>query len=274
MLKPTVAVVQGQQQESSAYVGRDVRRASEPNFNGMVNGVFSALNRQPQAQNTQPAASQPQNNMQWQHQQQQTGLGQQAGARHLSFASSMDLISPASNPHFSGNSTSQPLQSNLFRSSSHHTSHTAAAGDLLTMSRRALAPSQPQPNKSHAIAKKRSATLADANSSYISQVSFTSTNTNGVNPQIAGQIRACANPRQQFHSPQHSFSIEQLGVNPNSNSQDDFCLNNQASSAFDAAVNVSSSTVSTFADKDESHQHHRTIRRCRRSDSFEMMEDG
>jgi hypothetical protein len=25
---------------------------------------------------------------------------------------------------------------------------------------------------------------------------------------------------------------------------------------------------------DESHQEHRTIRRCRRSDSFEMMEDG
>mmetsp|Transcript_23199 Transcript_23199/g.42661 ORF Transcript_23199/g.42661 Transcript_23199/m.42661 type:complete len:264 (-) Transcript_23199:291-1082(-) len=254
----------------------DMRRSSEPNIpRGMINGAFAARQQPPQApvgqaQNIQAVAPQPQNTMQWRHQQQQA-FGQQASTRHRSFAYSMDLISPTtSTSHASANGTStfQPVQSHLFRSSSHHTSHTAAAGDLLTMSRRALEPSPP--NQLHPMLRKRSST--EANGSNTSQSNGMSMN--GNNSQILGQHHASAtNPQQQALVPQHLQSMEQVGgLFPNT--QDKSFFGNQASAAFQATASVSSSTVGTAGDNDESHQHHRTIRRCRRSDSSEMMEDG
>lgn len=250
-----------------------MRRSSEPNIpRGMINGGFASRQQPPQApvgqaQNIQAVAPQPQNNMQWRHQQQQA-FGQQASTRHHSFAYSMDLISPTtSTSHTNGtSSTLQPVQSHLFRSSSHHTSHTAAAGDLLTMSRRALEPSPPNQH----YLRKRSST--DANGSNTSQSNGMIMN--GSNSQILGQHHASAtNPQQQAHVPQHLQSMEQVGgLFPNT--QDKSSFGNQASAAFQTTASVSSSTVGTAGDNDESHQHHRTIRRCRRSDSSEMMEDG
>mmetsp|Transcript_40385 Transcript_40385/g.84493 ORF Transcript_40385/g.84493 Transcript_40385/m.84493 type:complete len:285 (+) Transcript_40385:1-855(+) len=274
MLKPTVAVVQEQQQQRHSDDG-ETRRASDPIFPGMVNGRVSPFQRPPQAQHAQPAAAAPPRNdmrsMQWQPQtQHQSALGQQVSNRH-SFASSMDLMSTYTPPS-SWISTSQPIQSNLFTSSSHHTSHTAAAGDLLTMSRRAFDPPQPKPNQNNIFAKKRSA--AESNGNNTSQINFTNTNGNGSNPQLIGQNHTtAAHPRQQVNAPQHSITFDQIRV-PAQNIQGGFYLNNNSSSTFGAAGKVSSSTVDTMADSEDSHQHHRTIRRCRRSDSFEMMEDG
>lgn len=273
MLKPTVAVVQEQQQRYSN--DRETSRASDPIFSGVVNGRVAPFQRPPQAQHAQPAAAaSPRNNMrsmQWQAQtQHQPALGQQASNLH-SFASSMDLMTTYTAPS-SRNSTSQTIQSNLFRSSSHHTSHTAVAGDLLTMSRRAFDPPQPTPNQNNIFAKKRSATESNGNNT--SQINFTNTNGNGSNPQLIGQNHTtAAHPRQQVNVPQHSITFDQIG-GPSQNIQGGFYLNNNSSSTFGAAGKVSSSTVDTMADGEDSHQHHRTTRRCRRSESFEMMEDG
>mmetsp|Transcript_13464 Transcript_13464/g.29242 ORF Transcript_13464/g.29242 Transcript_13464/m.29242 type:complete len:278 (+) Transcript_13464:178-1011(+) len=267
MLKPTVAVVQGGQRQEQS--GASIRRTSEPSFRGMNNGGFATNQQPPQAsaghaQNVPSAAAQPQNNMQWQH-----GLGQQANTRHHSFASSMDLIShTASTSIANRNVTAQPLHDNLFKSSSHHTSHTVAAGDLLTMSRRALDP--PPPNQSNFITKKRSATKADAtgDSNTGQSNDSMSINGSGSNSTRGQHFMNNSNPQKPImHAPQHKVLDQMGGAFPN----------NQATSFLTrpASTNsISSSTLGTMGEKEESYQEHRTIRQCRRSNSFEMMEDG
>ncbi|KAL3822368.1 hypothetical protein ACHAXA_001745 [Cyclostephanos tholiformis] len=170
---------------------------------------------------------------------------QRSDIRHYSFASSMDLISSthaSATAHVNEYQSpqSQPLHSGLFLSSSHHTSHTAAAGDLLTMSRRALEPLQ-----LNSFTKKRSfTTTAEAaatdNAGELNFIRSYSVPTQGLyNP---------LNPTQQLiqqhiHPSEHGNPIEKK----------ELLIPNQSPST--------------------SHQEHRTIRRCLRSDSFEMMED-
>lgn len=183
--------------------------------------------------------------------------------RQYSFASSMDLITstPTSTTvnvdlHLYQSTQSQHLHRNLFRSSSHHTSHTAGAGDLLTMSRRALDPPQ-----SDCFQKKRSVATADAtdNASQLSFIRRSSVPTLGLyNP---------LNPMQQ--------EIQQnipASHHKNPHEQKELFTPNQSRSASSSIEWASSST--DYEGMGKSDQGHRTIRRCRRSDSFEMMEDG
>eukprot|EP00581_Thalassiosira_minuscula_P017441 CAMPEP_0183730884 /NCGR_PEP_ID=MMETSP0737-20130205/33767_1 /TAXON_ID=385413 /ORGANISM="Thalassiosira miniscula, Strain CCMP1093" /LENGTH=261 /DNA_ID=CAMNT_0025963475 /DNA_START=198 /DNA_END=983 /DNA_ORIENTATION=- len=261
MLKQTVAVVQGQQHQQESG---DIRRLSEPNLTlGLTNGSIAAPQQPPQAlvgqsQGISAGAFQPQNNTASQPQQHQ-GFGQQANVRHHSFASSMDLIStnhPTS--QINGASNFQPFQDHLFKSSSHHTSHTAAAGDLLTMSRRSLCP--PPPDKSNGMIKKRSSTMVDTNSIRPSQSSVVTMN--GFNSRGRHNSGA-TNPQQQV--PQFP-SMKQIGG---------FFPSTQEKSLFNyPRSSVSSSTVGTMGDEDDSYHHHRTIRRCIRSESVDMMDDG
>jgi hypothetical protein len=222
------------------------RPTNEPGLNqSMPRGTTG------QAQSVQCVAAQPQQ------------YSQETDIRHYSFASSMDLISstPAYatacvDPYSYQSMQSQNLHSNLFKSSSHRTSHTAAAGDLLTMSRRALDP--PQLNCSP---KKRSVATADAtdNASQLNFIRSPSAPTQGLyNP---------LNPTQQQiqqHIPASHYS--------NPLKQNEMLIPNQSQSASSSIEWASASTDHEGMEK--SHQEHRTIRRCRRSDSFEMMEDG
>eukprot|EP00578_Thalassiosira_sp_NH16_P023380 CAMPEP_0181096406 /NCGR_PEP_ID=MMETSP1071-20121207/11017_1 /TAXON_ID=35127 /ORGANISM="Thalassiosira sp., Strain NH16" /LENGTH=270 /DNA_ID=CAMNT_0023178815 /DNA_START=8 /DNA_END=820 /DNA_ORIENTATION=- len=270
MLKPTVAVVQGGQHQHEQS-GSSIRRTELPIYRqGMINGTTHQPRQDPagHVQNSESVAALPQNNMQWQHQQQRPSFGQQTNTRHdyHSFASSMDLISPTTSTSLShGNATIRPLPNDLFKSSSHHTSHTAAAGDLLTMSRRALDP--PPPNPSTPLTKKRSSTDADAIGRNTGHFNFTNMN------------RSHSTGRQQFmynsnaqqpsaNVPQHRSSSEQAGGGlPNPQATSDFSHNGYTNY-------VSSSTIGTAGDNEDSRHEHRTIRQCRRENSFEMMEDG
>lgn len=206
---------------------------------------------------------QPQDNgMQWQRLQQSST--QQIQPQH-SFAASMDLISSTSSNGPRTQSGSHQFQSDLFRSSSHHTSHTVAAGDLLTMSRRSL--DQPDFDQNNASPKKRSATMADSTGNP-NQFNFM-----GRSNSSGGQnhMNASANPQQHGNAPQHVRMVGGLFANAPAGSQQ----NGQGMSGAESATYVSSSTVGTMEDNGESYREHRTIRRCRRSDSFEMemMED-
>ncbi|KAL7525454.1 hypothetical protein ACHAWF_001366 [Thalassiosira exigua] len=255
MLKPTIAVVQGQRQEGF-YQG--IRRHEQ-----IMDGRFVAPQQPPQVP-VPGAVAHAQNSVRWQNQQQQSS-GRTA-VRHHSFASSMDLMTP-SNQTFGDNfkSSSQPLQSSLFKSSSHHTSHTAVAGDLLTMSRRAL--EAPPPNQNNFMAKKRSAPMVTDNTGH-SNVS-----TNGAYPTLGQQQSNRASPQPRFCTPQHSDTMGQVG-NLSSGPLYKPPFADQAASALPfPASYVSSSTIGSAGDSEEAYQHHRAVRRCRRSDSFEMMED-
>ena len=271
---PPESSIQGQrQQQQKQYPDRRydaMRRSSEPNISvpqSVMNVGFAAGRQPPQAplgfaRSTQHVAPQPQNSIQRQHH---------------SFSSSMDLISPASSTtghDARGSSAIQPVQSNLFKSSSHHTSHTAAAGDLLTMSRRALYP--PQSSQSNAIARKRSATMANGTNDSSNTGQLDVMSMNGTNSHISGQHQTNSlNSQQHIHAPQHSHLMDQSrGVFPN-DAQGKVHFNDQAASptGIPPPTYVSSSTIGSAGDNDESYQQHRTIRRCRRSDSFDMMED-
>jgi hypothetical protein len=259
-LRPTVAALQGEKNEQSDISG--IRRTNEPSIHQSTNG---------QGQNVQHVPAQPQHHIHWKHQQDESSA-HQTDTRHYSFASSMDLISStaASVAHANGNSyqptQSQQLENDLFKSSSHHTSHTAAAGDLLTMSHRALDPTAP--NKMIFFTKKRSVTTADTTDN-ASQRNFKNGPARSFSVPAQG-LSNLMNPLQQqhqhqlyMHAPQHSNPLEQKGV----------FFPNQSRSGSSSVEWASSSIVHDLGGVDESHQEHRTIRRCRRSDSFEMMED-
>lgn len=78
-----------------------------------------------------------------------------------------------------------------------------------------------------------------------------------------------SNPQQpSVNAPQHTPSLEQVGVVvPNPQATSDF-------SHHGSTNYVSSSTIGTVGDNEDSYHEHRTIRQCRRENSFEMMEDG
>jgi hypothetical protein len=204
---------------------------------------------------------QPQNSIQWQQQQQQQqnqpNFSYQQRNRSGSFA--IDLISSTTTSQVAPFQNNQTLQNlNLFKSSSHRTSHTAAAGDLLTMSHRALDP-PPQQSNSNGLNKKRPSTGS-------SDFNFVNRRTSsGGNQQ-----------QQQQHyintTPQQHSSIMQIGVGdttfPNNND-----MNQDTTSAVKNTASVSASTMGDDAYNNDDSEH-RTIRQCRRSDSFEMMDDG
>jgi len=271
MLAPTL---QGEQHEQSDITG--VRRTNEPSLHrSMTNGDVGAHQQSTnnastgQGLNVQYVAAQPQHNIYRKYQQHESSA-HQTDNRHYSFASSMDLISSttASTVNANGNSyqstQSQPLQNDLFKSSSHHTSHTAAAGDLLTMSRRALDP--PAPNQMISFTKKRSAAMADANDN-ASQFNLKECPVRSFSDPTQGLdnvMNTLQQQQQHMHAPQHCNPLEQKGA----------FFSNQSPLASSSVAWVSSSIAHDLGGIGELHQEHRAIRRCRRSDSFEMMEDG
>lgn len=205
---------------------------------------------------------QPQHSIQWQQQQQprqqqqnQPNFSYQQRNRSGSFA--IDLISSTTTSQVAPYQNNQTLQNlNLFKSSSHRTSHTAAAGDLLTMSHRALDP--PQQSSSNGLivgTKKRSSTGS-------SDFNFANRRTSsGGNQQQQHYINT---------TPQHS-SIMQVGVGDAKFPNND--MNQDTTSAMKNTACVSASTMGGD-DAYNNDSEHRTIRQCRRSDSFEMMDDG
>ena len=117
--------------------------------------------------------------------------------------------------------------------------------------------------------KKRSVTMADARDNS-SQLNFKNSPARSYSVPAQG-LSNLLNPLQQknqyqlyMHAPQHINPLEQKGV----------FFPNQSRSGSSSVERASSSMVHDLGGVDESHQEHRTIRRCRRSDSFEMMEDG
>ena len=256
MLKPTISIVQGEMRQSDQEIQRTSLQQPPP----------SPLHASMGYNVTQS----PQHSMQWQQHQQQYNQ-QQANVthqrtnstRHHSFASSMDLISPSSLSTSTTQAAQQHQQTlqnniNLFKSSSHHTSHTAAAGDLLTMSRRALDPPPSQDGNS-GMNKKRSSTGTIIGVSAAPMNQFNFMNGTSSDNTWGGQMQQ---QHQQQSFPQHQQPLMHTPQQRNS-----------------SCVPSSSSTFGTAGmgddnDNAESYNQHRTIRRCRRSDSFEMMEDG
>lgn len=180
---------------------------------------------------------------------------QQPQSQVHSVASAMDLISSSSQiGQTNGNRFPPQQQNNLFQSSSHHTSHTAAAGDLLSMSRRALDP--PTINQNSLGGKKRSSTMTD--------------DPDGSDVNMNGST---------FKGPQHDNLHHSAGAHQVTTATpaetSPFHLNGfSVTGTTKLCNNVSTSTFASQGGMDESYQQHRTIRRCQRSDSFEMMDDG
>lgn len=255
---PIAGIAQGQHEEQDGYYGQ----ASFPGGRGFI---------------TRQLPSQADNKY-------------QGRAMNHSYVSAMDLItttaSTASNHAKMTFGTFQPLQSQLFSSSSHHTSHAAAAGDLLTMNRRALDPQQPV-GQGNGIIKRRLEDNEDgsvsvgqpqnleggmerqmvevANCQNADQSTFLGMDRN--NSQSTGQ-RASAIAGQ-HHAPQH---IEVFRDSQGKAFFHDKASPKDPETPLFGVLAKTSSKVGAAGDR--AYQHHRTIRRCRRSDSFEMMTDG
>jgi hypothetical protein len=178
----------------------------------------------------------------------------------------MDLMLPSS---FStqpshGNNLSSFGKGSLFQSSSHNTSHTAAAGDLLSMSHRPMETSSKNA-KEHA--KKRTASYSGR-----SHMEAMMMNSN-INPFVMPQQQlnvfswnaAAAAPGSQLPTPNNTV---------NTVSANGSMLSSSSTSASASGSWFSQQQEQQDRDSDESYQHHRTIRQCRRSDSYEMMDDG
>ena len=234
MLKPSVTIVQSEHNADSS----ERRRFSLPNqstvdSNGQNNTNWATqlisqhhyVGSAPKGQFTQPQ--------------------QHLSTQVRSFASSMDFTS-TSLPGKSGGTLFPPIQKDLFQASSHHTSHTAAAGDLLSMSRVAF--EGPKMNQNSLGGKKRSVSIAGGRGDDVKM------NEMSKKQQNSGEAHhVSANPTDT------TLSFYNNGFNPLATTK----LYNT----------VSSSTFVSQGGSDESYQQHRTIRRCQRSDSFEMMED-
>lgn len=271
MLRPTAKIVQAVQQQADG-----LRRLSDPtlNSNRISNqGPAAAQQVRPmgasavQAHSVQFGAPQPRTNFARAH-----AFGQQATTHSThSTVSSMDLMMPSNfSAHAQGNISSNAPAHSLFNSSSHHTSHTAAAGDLLTMSRRALDPSRP-------IDQKKRTASDDSNGQTINS----NTNMIGGSSQTAGQY--FTGP---LHAPHqgHVRGYNSMDMSDLSYHQQPSFLNALSPATTEpTALSTDGSSGSTSAscamggiynteENDESYQHHRTTRRCRRSDSFEMMD--
>jgi len=242
MLKPSVTIVQ------SEHNGDGSERRHSLSCNSIMGGMSSqngtSMVTQPQQQQS-GSAHQPQ---QVQYPQQQLS---HSNTQVRSVASCMDLMSTSP---FSRTFFSPQQQRNLFKSSSHHTSHTAAAGDLLSMSRRALEP--PSNLKESVSGKKRS-----------------STNAEDPGNDAAMDGMSIAAPQSNNTQQQNNIQTQHVSATPTDTST--FYNNgfNSTTATTKLCNTVSSSTFASQGGSDESYQQHRTIRRCQRSESFEMMED-
>mmetsp|Transcript_33233 Transcript_33233/g.67768 ORF Transcript_33233/g.67768 Transcript_33233/m.67768 type:complete len:252 (+) Transcript_33233:118-873(+) len=238
MLKPSVTIVQSQHNADGS-----VRRRSLPHH--LMMGGISSQN----GTSVAPQQQQQQSGYAPQSQHLQQPQQQHSIAQVRSVTSSMDLISSSS---LSGAPFPPPQEKYLFKSSSHHTSHTAAAGDLLSMSRRAFAP--PTNHQTSVGGKKRSSTISEDPGNDV--------NMDGM---------SCVGPQNNTNTQQNIQT--HVSVTPSDTST--LYSNGFNSTATTKLCNtVSTSTFASQGVADESYQQHRTIRRCQRSDSFEMMEDG
>ncbi|KAL7482676.1 hypothetical protein ACHAW6_008331 [Cyclotella cf. meneghiniana] len=239
---------------------------------------FSAL--PPRQQNSHISLSQPQaplaqqfDSNRFQHPSQPPSFGpmsvssQQHPQTHHSVLASMDLMLPSS---FSaqpsrGNNPSSFGKGSLFQSSSHHTSHTAAAGDLLSMSHR---PMETSSNNAKEQTKKRTASYSGR--SHMEAMMMNSNISPFVMPQqqlnvFSWNAATAVAGSQQLPTPNSTA---------NSVSANGSMLSSSSTSASASGSWFSQLQEQQDRDSDESYQHHRTIRQCRRSDSYEMMDDG
>lgn len=191
---------------------------------------------------------------------------------YQSFASSMDLMTPQGIAPQSQTQGVSSSHSHLFKSSSHHTSYSAAAGDLLTMSRRAFNPVQQSDQKKRHVAAtdwNDGQTNVTANNNYFGIVPLPDGN------KFNGDCKSCQNPQQGTFSSWQSINMNDPKQSPFFNTQ-----SHHETTPFSAPVSTDGSTstsstmggMSPSAGNDDLYQCHRTIRRCRRSDSFEMMD--
>lgn len=181
---------------------------------------------------------------------------QQQAPLHRSALSSMDLSLPSAFSTHSHNSHRVSFDKNsLFMASSHHTSHTAAAGDLLSMSR-----STPDTSTSNAKEQKKRAASYSGQSDMMMQ---------GINVNQFGA--------QQQQQPVFSMSV--VAPTPGSHQ---FMHSNQVSagSLFSTFSTNASTAGSVYSqpqqqqqEYDGSYQYHINKRTCRRSSSFDMMDD-
>lgn len=182
----------------------------------------------------------------------------QSFAQNFSKRHSMDLITTRGASTFGHTCTNNSgLQNNnLFHSSSHHTTHTAAAGDLLSMSRRSLDTALPD-NSSNVITKKRSATMVDDMMSDVGVVcDGSSTN--------QGRFNTSNNIMQHLETQTPQLNTQRMSKG----------FNNNTPSLTSTSTNVSSPLIDEADGNDyDSYLNHRTIRQCLRADSFEMMDD-
>lgn len=277
----SIMLTQEEKNDSMPQSDQERRRSMNQDMSNGGGGFTSSNQQYPPQQAAQPLSMeqeqqfqanaqqqhivQPQHSIQYQQQppqqqqqQHQPNFSYQQRNRSGSFA--LDLISSTTTSQVAPYQNNQTLQNfNLFKSSSHRTSHTAVAGDLLTMSHRALDPPQ-QSNYSNGlvITKKRSSTCSN-------DFNFGNRRNNSGESQQQQQQQHYINT-----TPQHS-SIMQVGVG------DTFPNNNDMNQDTTSAVkNTACVSASTMEDDDayNNDSEHRTIRQCRRSDSFEMMEDG
>lgn len=243
MLKPSVSIVQSE--HNSDFSERRRRTLPYNLFQGSSNGISS---RTPHQQpGFHPVGAYP-----VQQQQEQ----QQNSTQLRSVTYSMDLMSTTSRTgHFQGNLFPSPQpQQNIFQSSSHHTSHTAAAGDLLSMSRRAF--ESTSLNQNSFGGKKRSSTFTEdpRNDMNVDGMSF-------VGPQHN-------NLQQHNH-----FGANVVKTTTTAETPSIYGDRLYEASPTKLINNLSSSTGAYQGGQYEPYQQQRKIRRCHRPDSFEMMED-
>ena len=264
MLEPTVKVVQGEEQQQQE------RRLSEPTPM-LMNGSFAV--RQPQQPLSQPQQfhqrphhyvqvmqhpvaqrpTVPFGVPQTQQPMQMTGhsFGQPTSMTTAApqpqrlFVSSMDLMMPSTS--FANRLPANTVDSPLFISSSHHTSHIAAAGDLLSMSRCTVDSQIAGANQSDA-SKKRNSTMTDGGMQQHHQ---------------QGNVAQNNMMDQDMSNPPQHYNNNVSAPTGTATSR----------SSFDSST-TGGNYLRTLGGSNEEPLQHRAIRQCRRSDSFEMMDDG
>ena len=178
-----------------------------------------------------------------------------------SVLTSMDLVLPSSfshQPH--ANQRVSFDKNSLFKSSSHHTSHTAAAGDLLSMSRTRDTES---PSGREQM-KKRTASYGDyshmdMDASMSNQFGVPQQQQQQRNVFLMGTGTPSAAGAQPFHPRSFVSQVSEASIFQN--------------------VSSGASVGSVYSHQQQEHdgdsyQHHTNKRRCLRSSSFDMMDDG
>eukprot|EP00804_Cyclotella_cryptica_P011257 CCRYP_007746-RA/>CCRYP_007746-RA protein AED:0.21 eAED:0.21 QI:762/1/1/1/0/0/3/2274/272 len=234
----------------------------------------------PQQQHSYIPASQPQAPLpqhfgahRLQHPNQAHSFGQMSASSlqqprsHHSVLSSMDLMLPStfSKQPSAANNLSSFGRGYPFQSSSHHTSHTAAAGDLLSMSHRSMEASS---NNSKEQTKKRTASYSGR--SHMESMMMTTQSNYFITPQQQQNVfswNATTAAPGSHHLPPSNNAVSRLSTGASQ-------LSSSSTIASASGSWYSQQQGQQDSENDESYQHHRTIRQCRRSDSFEMMDDG